>query len=445
MEGAVGRRRTWGARCNFLKDGFRNWKSSSWQDKYAKAYAPIASVAKTIQGMSESVGSDGGFAVLPEYSHSLLEKVYENDLLSRTDNYTVVGNNMTFPRSNETSRATGQRAGGLQAYWTGEGAGIPQSKPALGQLALKLKKLAIVVYLTDELIDDAGIALEQYVTRKVAQEFNFMVGDAIFEGTGGGQPQGILNSGALLVVAKQTGQAAGTVVKENLDGMYARLWAGSVPSSVWLMNQDVWPAIFGLNQAVGSGRLPDVHRTGRVRPGPQRHDPGPPRGPRRVRPDAGNAGRHRAGRPQPVHHDHQGGHRPGAVDPRRIPHRPARLAVHSAGRRRDVGEQPRHAVPRLQHAVELRRPGHAVLTLLVRKRRRCRFRNRELNIRTFHFERTMDLVNHEFGEVASIQMGLLQGTQLDAAANGGLWVSLRDYYKAVVLIETSGGTAATTL
>ena len=54
----------------------------------------------------------------------------------------------------------------------------------------------------------------------------------------------------------------------------------------------------------------------------------------------------------------------------------------------------------------------------------------------------MDLVNHEFGEVASIQMGLLQGTQLDAAGNGGLWVSLRDYYKAVVLIETSGGTAS---
>jgi len=52
----------------------------------------------------------------------------------------------------------------------------------------------------------------------------------------------------------------------------------------------------------------------------------------------------------------------------------------------------------------------------------------------------MDLVNHEFAEVASIQMGLLQGTQLDAAANPGLWVSLRDYFKAVVLVETSGGT-----
>ena len=255
MEGAVRRRRTSGL-SNFLKDGFRNWKSSSWQDKYAKAYAPIASVAKTIQGMSESVGSDGGFAVLPEYSHSLLEKVYENDLLSRTDNYTVVGNNMTFPRLNETSRATGQRAGGLQAYWTGEGAGIPQSKPALGQLAAQAQETrhrGLPHRRADRRRGDRAGAVRH---AQGGAGIQFHGGGRHFRGDRRRTAAGDSQLGALLVVAKQTGQAAGTVVKENLDGMYARLWAGSVPTSVWLMNQDVWPAIFGLNQAVGSGGYP---------------------------------------------------------------------------------------------------------------------------------------------------------------------------------------------
>lgn len=242
-----------GAFSAFLKEGIRKWRTAEFEERYRKAAGPLL---KTIQGMSESIGADGGFAILPEYSTTIFEKVYENDLFNRTDNYTVVGNNMTFPRLNETSRANGQRAGGLQANWIGEGGTIPPTRIGLGQLSLKLKKLAIVVYLTDELIDDAGIALEQYVTRKVTQEFNFMVGDAIVEGIGGGQPQGILNSGALLVVPKETGQAATTVVKENLDKMYSRLWAGSVPSSAWLINQDVWPAIFSLNQAVGTGGYP---------------------------------------------------------------------------------------------------------------------------------------------------------------------------------------------
>jgi HK97 family phage major capsid protein len=61
---------------------------------------------------------------------------------------------------------------------------------------------------------------------------------------------------ALLTVPKQTGQAAGTIVKENIDNMYSRLWAGSVSTSVWLINQDTWPALFGLNQAVGTGGYP---------------------------------------------------------------------------------------------------------------------------------------------------------------------------------------------
>jgi HK97 family phage major capsid protein len=246
-----------GAFSAFLREGLREHRTEAFVQKYRKAAGPLqdANLLKAL-GMSEGIGGDGGFAVLPEYSTNIFEKLYENDLFNRTDNYTVVGNSMTFPRLNETSRATGSRAGGLEAYWTSEAGSITSSKPALGELSLKLKKLAIVVYLTDELIDDAGIALEQYVTRKVTQEFNFMIGDSIVEGTGGGQPQGFLNSGALLVVAKQTGQAASTIVKENLDSIYARMWAGSIPSSVWLMNQDCWPSIFGLNQAVGTGGYP---------------------------------------------------------------------------------------------------------------------------------------------------------------------------------------------
>jgi HK97 family phage major capsid protein len=243
-----------GAFSSFIRDGIRKHRTVEFEDRYRKASGNLFKTG--IQGMSEQMGADGGFAILPEYSTTIFEKVYENDLFNRTDNYTVVGNNMTFPRVNEVSRANGQRAGGLQANWIGEGGTIPPTKVGMGQLSLKLKKLAIVVYLTDELIDDAGIALEQFVTRKVTQEFNFMVGDSIVEGTGAGSPQGFQNSGAYLVVPKQTGQAAGTIVKENIDNIYSRLWAGSVASSAWLINQDNWPALFSLNQSIGTGGYP---------------------------------------------------------------------------------------------------------------------------------------------------------------------------------------------
>lgn len=81
----------------------------------------------------------------------------------------------------------------------------------------------------------------------------FMTEDAVVEGTGAGQPMGYLNSPAVVSVAKETGQAAATIVKENIDKMWSRCWNRSRKSAVWLINQDCEPQLNSLNQAVGTG------------------------------------------------------------------------------------------------------------------------------------------------------------------------------------------------
>ena len=83
----------------------------------------------------------------------------------------------------------------------------------------------------------------------------FMTEDAIFEGTGAGQPMGfaVAANPALISVAKQNGQATATIVKENLDNMWARCWARSRQNAVWFINQDCEPYLNQLNQAVGTG------------------------------------------------------------------------------------------------------------------------------------------------------------------------------------------------
>jgi HK97 family phage major capsid protein len=80
-----------------------------------------------------------------------------------------------------------------------------------------------------------------------------MTEDAIFEGGGAGMPFGIMNSPALVTVPKQSGQAAATIVKENIDNMWARLWARSRRNAVWFINQDCEPQLNQMNQAVGTG------------------------------------------------------------------------------------------------------------------------------------------------------------------------------------------------
>jgi len=224
----------------FLQDGYRGHKLPEWQGRMTKA----------IQGLSESVGSDGGFFVMPEFSNRLFERVYSNDLYNRLTGFTVTGNNMTFLRSAETSRVTGSRAGGIQGNWLGEGETITKSKPRIKNLTLRLKKLAIIVYLTDELLADAT-TMEQFVIKAVTDEFNFMLGDAVIRGNGVGQPLGMLNAGALLSIAKEAGQAGATLVAENIDKMWQRRFAGG--NYVWLLNQDTHAQLQQLSGAVGTG------------------------------------------------------------------------------------------------------------------------------------------------------------------------------------------------
>ncbi len=77
--------------------------------------------------------------------------------------------------------------------------------------------------------------------------------DAIINGTGAGRPLGILAAGCLVGQTAETGQAAATVVYENIAKMWSRLFARSQQNAVWLINQNVWPELFGLNLAVGTG------------------------------------------------------------------------------------------------------------------------------------------------------------------------------------------------
>lgn len=233
----------WKTAGDFYRDLAKNGNRPEFATKHAGIF-------KSIQGMSESVASEGGYMTVPEYNQTIFEKVYDNDLFAGLDQYTVSGNSMRFLRNAEVSRVNGSRHGGLQGYWTDEGASVSSTKPTIKAIQCVLKKLAIVVYLTQELIDDGGAALEQYVSKKAADEFNFMLGDAVFNGTGVGMPLGLLTSGALLSIAKETGQAAATIVTENIDKMWARRFAGGMYK--WYTNQDTHPQLSSLSRGVGA-------------------------------------------------------------------------------------------------------------------------------------------------------------------------------------------------
>ena len=185
---------------------------------------------------SEGNGADGGFAVPPDFRTAIVQKVMaEDSLLGRTDQMTTSSNSITVPTDETTPWQT---TGGIQAYWESEGGQKQQSKPALTEKTVKANKIIALVPMTDELLQDAS-SMASYVSSKAPQKIDFKVNDAILNGSGVGQPLGFLNSGSLITVDAESGQAADTVTYTNIVNMYTRMTAEGKRRGVWVVNSDV--------------------------------------------------------------------------------------------------------------------------------------------------------------------------------------------------------------
>lgn len=210
-----------------------------------KRFDPRLRENRAATGLNEAVSSDGGFIVQSDFANDLLTRVYNTGALAsrvRRVPISAQSNGLKINVIDETSRVAGSRFGGVRAYWLAEADAYTASKPKMRQMELKLQKLGAVCYLTDELMADAT-ALQSVVEDAFVKEMAFAVDDAILRGDGAGKPLGILNGGSLVTVAKETSQAAATVLKDNIVKMRARLFAANRPNSVWFINQAVEPQL----------------------------------------------------------------------------------------------------------------------------------------------------------------------------------------------------------
>ena len=209
-------------------------------------------------GAGETDASAGGFLVQSDFATAVWTRAYDmGEILSRVFKLPISANSngIKLPAVDESSRATGSRWGGVQSYWVGEGDGISSTKPKFRLIELDLKKLMSVMYVSDELLQDQS-ALETIATQAFSEEIMFMTEDAIFEGDAIGKPMGVMKAPALVTVAKDNGQAAGTISLTNIVNMWSRCWIRSRKNAVWYINQDVEPQLYQLSQTVGTGGLP---------------------------------------------------------------------------------------------------------------------------------------------------------------------------------------------
>ena len=189
---------------------------------------------------NEAVGEDGGYLVPPGFGQTIFQLSLEEDaLLPMTDNMPVSGNTMTLPKDETTPWGSD----GVRAYWEGEASAATATKPKIGRSEYRLRKLLALVPMTEELLAD-GVALGAYFEPACARSIRWKTDEAILWGAAGEQPLGAFAGSAVVTQAKESGQAAGTILADNVVKMLSRLPAGAYRNAVWMVNNDALPQLF---------------------------------------------------------------------------------------------------------------------------------------------------------------------------------------------------------
>lgn len=199
--------------------------------------------------------ASGGFLVPEAFRAELLALSLEQGVVrSRARVVPMETSRVLYPFLDDTSHASNV-FGGVQGYWTAESGSMTDVGATFGRLALEAWKLTAFANVPNELIDDSAVSFEAFIRSTFPQALAYFEDVAFMKGNGAGQPLGYSTSAnpSRVSVAKESGQAAATIVWENIVKMYARMLPQSLGSAVWVVSPDTFPELATMALSVGTG------------------------------------------------------------------------------------------------------------------------------------------------------------------------------------------------
>jgi len=199
--------------------------------------------------MGESTGVGGGFMVPTQFLSGVLDGALEDEAVR--PRATVVpfeggaANVAGFDYQDGTSGASAN----LTLRWAMEGGNLAEQTAKARELTVRPHKGSIYVRVSNECVTDAprfDLQLRQAMRGAVAQGLDY----AFLQGIGVGQPLGIIQAPGTITVSKESGQAANTLMLQNLAKMIARLRPGSFNRAVWMVHQTVLPLLYQMTVVI---------------------------------------------------------------------------------------------------------------------------------------------------------------------------------------------------
>jgi HK97 family phage major capsid protein len=202
----------------------------------AKGFAPMA---KT---MTEGTDTAGGFLVPVEFQAEVIRYASEGSIIrSRARVWNMTRDILELPKLDQSSNVFG----GVTLYWTAEDDLKVASAPTLGKIVLNAKKLIGLVAVSDELLNDSAVALANYLVSLFGEAISYEEDKEFIQGTGMGQPLGIINGVGISAVARA---ASAKIGYADIYGMWGKLPAEMEGNAVWITSKNGIAQLLVANQ-----------------------------------------------------------------------------------------------------------------------------------------------------------------------------------------------------
>ena len=156
--------------------------------------------------------SEGGYLVPDEFERTLVEGLLEENIFRKL---------ATIINTSSGDRKIPVVASKGTASWVDEEAPISESDDSFGQISIGAYKLATIIKISEELLNDSAFNLESYIAKEFARRIGSAEEEAFLIGTGTGRPTGIFNATGGAGVGTTASTQSTIKIDEIIDLFYS--------------------------------------------------------------------------------------------------------------------------------------------------------------------------------------------------------------------------------
>lgn len=211
------------------------YKKAFWNAMRKKNYYDVSNALQV------GTETEGGYLVPDEYERKLVEALEEENFFRSL---------ATVIQTSNGERKIPVVASKGEASWIDEEGSFPESDDSFGQITIASYKVATMIKVSDELLNDNVFNLEKYIAKEFGRRIGRKEEEAFLTGDGVGKPTGIFNATGGASDGVTT--AGNNITFDDVMDLFYSLKAAYRKKAVWVLNDGTVKALRKLKDANGN-------------------------------------------------------------------------------------------------------------------------------------------------------------------------------------------------